>query len=129
MVLTGQGRKGTLVGNNAADLSRHHRTQFHRNCRPPGLWWSATRLALSCRGDFTSACLPATLLVCAAFSLPLPGGALSASSDQGSSECTRNGRCTTGPRKDVSWQLPALRRPVVRRALSLPAGSPSAGSP
>ena len=24
--------------------------------------------------------------------------------------------CSTGPRKDASWQLPALRRPVVRRA-------------
>src|SRR3954471_765502 len=102
-------------GEQRGRLSPYHRTEFHRNCRPAGLWWSATRLALSCRGDFTSACLPATLLVCAAFSLPLPGEPSSALSDQGLSECARNGRCTTGPRKDVSWQLPALRRPVVRR--------------
>jgi len=44
MVLTRPLWKGTLVGNNAAGLSPHHRTEFHRNCRPSGLWWSATRL-------------------------------------------------------------------------------------
>ena len=81
---------------------------------------------------WTAVSRSATLLVCAAFRLhPCRGYVrLWAFRSGAQSECTRNRPfAAPGPRKDASWQLPALRRPVVRRAHSLPAESHSAGSP
>ena len=90
------------------------------------------RSAAPCGWGWTAVSLAATLLVCAAFRLDpcqeCPFVGVSARGSVGAAR--RPGRISsTGPRKDASWQLPALRRPVVRRALTLPAVSHSAGSP
>ena len=135
--LTGRATAGTLIRN------RLPLVQGPTNARAETaqLAGSGEPFQRPCGWGLRAGSLAATLLVCAVFrphscqQCPFAGVSV-----RGCRAAQNPAIAPSGPRKDASWQLPALRRPVIRRAVprpcarnrqapTLPAESHSDGSP